>query len=355
MSHSAPTLTFVFINTDAVCRYSVEANRNGYNANVSRFDMTDSYLRAWRMTVLEGKVAGVMCSYNAINGVPTCASQPLNHLLRNTWKFDGYVTSDSGAIADVYKSHHFVKTAQEAAAVCVKAGCDINSGGVYSSSLADAVSAGFVNMSDVDAAVAHGFRIRMRLGLFDPWEDQPYEHYGADVVGSPSHHQLSYEASLQGLTLLSNRPTIPEESRNALPLARGQRIAVIGGNAQTKTLMAGGTGGGLLSAEVVCKNATSPTDWVCIQSPFEAIRDANGDQSLTVVNDEPSITGTPSPTAVANATRVAQAADAVVFVVGGDWSVEHEGMDRTSIDLPGSQTDVILQVSRCVLLINNLS
>lgn len=82
-----------------------------------------------------------------------------------------------------------------------------------------------------------------------------------------------------------------------------------------------------------------------LQSPFEGIQAANGAPSLTVVNDQPPITGTPSKTAIANATSIAQAADAVIFVIGGDWSVEHEGMDRSSIDLPGSQAEVVQSIA----------
>jgi len=322
--------------------YNVENQRNSFNAVVSKFDLTDSYLRGWRTAVVDGKAAGVMCSYNALNGVPTCANGALNSLLRDTWKFDGYITSDSGAVGDVFNAHHYVKTGAEAAAACIAAGTDINSGSVYHSELANALEQHLINESQLDAAVAHSFRVRMRLGLFDPFETQPY--YGPEIVGSSEHHQLSYEASLQGLTLLSNKAVVTG-GPTALPLKRGRKIAVIGGNAQTKTLMAGGTGGGLLSAEVVCKNATSATDWWCIQSPFDAIQEANGNPDLTSVNDQPPISGTPSKADVENATRVAQAADAVVFVIGGDWGVEHEGMDRASIDLPGSQTDVVSTIT----------
>lgn len=177
-------------------------------------------------------------------------------------QFDGYVTSDSGAISDEYKEHKYVDSGAKAAAISIAAGTDINSGSVYSSSLGMALAMKLVNESSLDDAVGHSMRIRMRLGLFDPPEGQPV--YGPELVGSAAHHQLSYEASLQGLTLLKNEPAI-SGGKPVLPLARGKKLAVIGGNAETKTLMAGGTGGGLLSAEVVCLNATSATDWWCIQ------------------------------------------------------------------------------------------
>eukprot|EP00039_Didymoeca_costata_P005612 m.83066 g.83066 ORF g.83066 m.83066 type:complete len:896 (-) comp12900_c0_seq1:42-2729(-) len=326
--------------------YNVEENRAGYNSVVSRFDLGDSYLRAWRDSVLKANPAGVMCSYNALNGVPTCASDVLNNvLLRGQWEFDGYITSDSGAIADIYKSHKYLRTAPEAAAAGIKAGCDINSGGVYSGNVDLALISHLLNMTDVDTALFHAFRTRMRLGLFDPPGDQPYEHYPPSLVSSPAHVQLSYEASLQGLTLLQNKKTTCQDGGEALPLRKGNKIAMIGGNAQTKTLMAGGTGGGLLSAEVVCKCAQNSTDWCCVQSPFEGVQAANGDMSLTNVSLGADITHPIQQKDLELSITQALVADAVIFVVGGDWSVEHEGMDRSSIELPGEQAEMIMNVT----------
>ena len=243
-----------------------------------------------------------------------------------------------GAISDIYKAHKYVFGPEAAAAAAIHAGCDINSGGVYSQHLTAAVVSGKVNSTMVDAALARAFKIRLRLGLFDPAANQTYEKYGPELVGSAAHRALSAEASRQGMTLLKNQA-------RALPLDRGNRIAVIGPNAETKTLMAGGTGGGLLSAEVVCKGAKSATDWWCIQSPFDAIRAANGPQNLTSVSVGGSISGPANHTAVLEATAAAASADAVILLIGGDWSVEHEGMDRKTIGLPGAQLELVKAVA----------
>ena len=71
--------------------YTVEEDRSGYNSIITPFDLQDSYLPAFRAAVREGKAAGVMCSYNALNSVPTCADTRLTEILRGTWKFDGYL------------------------------------------------------------------------------------------------------------------------------------------------------------------------------------------------------------------------------------------------------------------------
>ena len=83
---------------------------------VTQQDLVDSYLLPFQACVEKGKVTSLMCSYNAINGVPTCCDADLNSLLRDTWGFDGYITSDSGAIADIYGAHHFQKMSAEQAA-----------------------------------------------------------------------------------------------------------------------------------------------------------------------------------------------------------------------------------------------
>jgi beta-glucosidase-like glycosyl hydrolase len=109
-------------------------------------------------------------------------------------------------------------------------GCDINSGSQYSHYVEAAVKAGLVNESVVDAALINAFRVRIRLGLFDPLGGQP-DYSDPSIVGSPQHHALSADASRQAMTLLSNN--------GALPLKPGRKLAVIGANAATKTLMAG--------------------------------------------------------------------------------------------------------------------
>ena len=119
--------------------------------------MADTYLPAFRKAVKDGKAAGMMCSYNAINGVPTCASTALSTLLRDVWGFDGYVTSDSGAISDIYHAHQYTKTAENATALALKAGCDINSGTVYAHAAATGVlnpRSPLYNVSLVDAVSA---------------------------------------------------------------------------------------------------------------------------------------------------------------------------------------------------------
>jgi xylan 1,4-beta-xylosidase len=304
-----------------------------------------------------------VCSYNAINGVPTCCDADLNSLLRDTWGFDGYITSDSGAIADIYGAHHFQKmSAEQAAAAAILSGVDVNSGSVYSRELGAALKDGTLNMSgaSVGGALGRCFRTRMRLGLFDGAADQPYEHFGPETVGSAANHQLSLEASRQALTLLQNNGSAlpllkPQRQRRAPPTPR--KVAVIGPNADgngAKALMAGGTGGCAhgtnLDPRVVCKCSQNSTDWCCVQSPFEAIRDAvatlgYGPPPVTAAGCSLDKPWDPESDDAKAALVAAAGADDIVLLLGGHWETDHEGMDRKSITLPGGQVQLFAAVA----------
>ncbi len=99
---------------------------------VSPYALETTYFPAFRRAVQQGHAHGVMCSYNAVNGVPTCASPFLSNVLRGAWGFDGYITSDTGAIEDIYKAHHFSDSMEAAAcAALVNGTTDVCSGFPY--------------------------------------------------------------------------------------------------------------------------------------------------------------------------------------------------------------------------------
>src|SRR5512144_836614 len=109
-----------------------EPERHTFDARVSEADLVDTYLPAFRATVVEGHAASVMCVYNAVNGVPGCASTDLLQTrLRDEWRFAGYVVSDCGAVGDILRGHHFTPTLGAAAAAAVKAGTDLTCGTEY--------------------------------------------------------------------------------------------------------------------------------------------------------------------------------------------------------------------------------
>ena len=146
--------------------------RFDFDAQINNLTFADSWLPAWKASVVVGKAMGVMCSYNAVNGAPTCASSFYRDLLRNPWNFTGYVSSDTGALNLICRNHHYVKTEEEAARVSIRAQTDVDSGYVYHHSLLKDVAAGLCSMDDVHKPLEPTFALRVDMGLF-PVEDQP--------------------------------------------------------------------------------------------------------------------------------------------------------------------------------------
>src|SRR5919107_1316576 len=128
-----------------------EPERHRFDAKASERDLRETYLPAFRATVVEGGAASVMCAYNRTNGEPCCANKELlTDILRGEWKFGGYVVSDCGAITDIWKGHGFAKSEAEASALAVKAGTDLACGGEYRS-LVRAVKDGLIDEAELDA------------------------------------------------------------------------------------------------------------------------------------------------------------------------------------------------------------
>eukprot|EP00048_Salpingoeca_helianthica_P015648 m.227816 g.227816 ORF g.227816 m.227816 type:complete len:774 (+) comp17327_c0_seq1:3-2324(+) len=314
--------------------------RHTINENISIYDLASTYLYPFAVSVIEGGAAGVMCSYNSINGVPSCANPwLLDDVLRKSWGFDGYVTSDSGAVEDVLENHHYVSNRTEAVAEAIRAGCDVQSaswpkdqpwstGGWYIDETPSAVKTGLLSEADLDAALARVLRIRFRLGLFDPIDQQPYWHIPPEAVRTPESEALATDMTEQGLVLLQN-PSV-------LPLVAGQRVAVIGPLARDKGVLLGNYLG-----QVCPGNNTD--DFSCVDDILHSIHHINGLDKTTYVQGVSSVTSM-STSGFAAAISAANAAEAVILVIGLDGSVEGEGHDRHSITLPGVQEQLAAEL-----------
>src|SRR5215212_1267652 len=201
-----------------------EPERHSFDAKASERDMRETYLPAFRATVVEGRAEGVMCAYNRTNGEPACANKYLADVLRREWAFKGHVVSDCAAIEDIYKGHHFVNTEAEASALAVKAGTDLSCGGEYKS-LIQAVKDGLITEAEIDVSLKRLMRPRFRLGMFDPPELVPYSRIQLSENDSPAHRQLALQAARESIVLLKN-------ADKTLPFSKDVKtVAVIGPNA----------------------------------------------------------------------------------------------------------------------------
>lgn len=199
-----------------------EPERHRFNAIADERDLRETYLPHFEACVKEGRAFSIMGAYNRTNGEPCCASPTLlEKILRQEWGFEGYVVSDCGAIDDIYAHHKVVETPAEAAAMAVKAGCDLNCGTTYPA-LLDAVKLGLIDEATIDCSVKRLFTARFRLGMFDPPEQVSYAQIPYEVVDSPTHRTLALQAARESIVLLKNEGHL-------LPLDKDiTSIAVIG-------------------------------------------------------------------------------------------------------------------------------
>ncbi|HUA64232.1 MAG TPA: glycoside hydrolase family 3 C-terminal domain-containing protein [Alphaproteobacteria bacterium] len=203
---------------------NTDSDRTRISADPDERSFWEYYTRAYRATILEGDSFCVMSAYSSLNGVPCSASHfLLTDLLRHQWGFRGYVTSDCDAIDNIYDPHHYAATLPIAAAMAVKAGCDLNCGGTLQQHLKEAVNQKLIREKEISLAVTRLFTVRCLLGLFDSPEKVQYTQIPFEVIDSPEHRALALEAARQSLVLLKN-------DSQFLPLDKSKlkNIAVIG-------------------------------------------------------------------------------------------------------------------------------
>jgi len=222
-----------------------ESTRHTVNVPISKHDELDTYLPAFRASVVEGKAGSVMCAYNSINGDPACANPfLLQDQLRGKWGFQGYVVSDCGAIIDVFAGHHYRPTQPEASAISLQRGMDnecIDFTTIVTDKhdiqpYIDAVQKGELKESAIDTALVRLFTARIRLGVFDPPEMVPYNKIDEKLLDSAEHRALARKLASESMVLLKNDGVLPLKKA-------GTKIAVIGPLAEQTNVLLGNYNG----------------------------------------------------------------------------------------------------------------
>ncbi|XP_048439203.1 beta-xylosidase/alpha-L-arabinofuranosidase 2-like isoform X2 [Pyrus x bretschneideri] len=297
-------------------------DRYHFNAVVTKQDMEDTFQPPFKSCVMDGNVASVMCSYNQVNGIPTCADPDLlAGVIRGEWKLNGYIVTDCDSIDVYYKNQHYTKTPEEAAAKAILAGLDLNCGSFLGKYTQGAVQAGLVNEAAIDRAISNNFATLMRLGFFDgDPSNKPYGKLGPKDVCTSENQELARETARQGIVLLKNNP-------GSLPLSPTaiKSLAVIGPNANVTKTMIGNYEG------TPCKYTTI----------------LQGLSASVATSYVPACANVACGTAqVDDATKTAASADATILVVGADQSIEAESRDRIDLYLPGQQTLLVTEVAK---------
>ncbi len=242
-----------------------ESQRHVFNVDVSPRDLEETYLPAFRSTVVDAHVKSVMCAYNAIDGKAACDNTMLlQQHLRDAWHFKGFVVSDCGAIVDVTEGHHNAPDITHAAAVSLQAGTDLSCS-IWSpgfNTLGDAVRGGLVSEALVTAAAERLFTARAELGLLDQPGTDPYSKISISENASPAHREVARKAAEESMVLLKNT--------GVLPLSRPPaNIAVVGPTAALLTSLEGNYNGTSL-------HAVYPVDEIRKQFPGATVHYAQG-------------------------------------------------------------------------------
>lgn len=186
-----------------------EALRHEFNAIVSKKDLRETYLPAFKKCVDAG-VEAVMCAYNRTNDEACCGSNLLlQDILLSEWGFQGHIVSDCGALENFHKRHGVTINSIESAALALRRGVDINCGITYSESLKAAYDMGLITMADLDVRLKRSLRTRFKLGMFDDASANPYRAIGPEVINDEAKKELALDAARKSIVLLKNDRALP--------------------------------------------------------------------------------------------------------------------------------------------------
>ncbi|KAF4535218.1 Glycoside hydrolase family 3 [Lasiodiplodia theobromae] len=261
--------------------------RYSFDAQISAQDLSEYYLPPFKSCAVDSNVGAFMCSYNAVNG-------------------------DCDAVKVIETDHHFTNTSAEAAAVAFKAGTDLVCANSDWDGIQEAYDQNLLTDADLDRALSRLYASLVKIGYFDPADDQPYRQLGWESVNTLEAQRLAYDAAVAGTVLIKND--------GILPLAKNKSIALIGPWANATTQMQGNYYG------------TAPY----LKSPLSAAQ-ALGIHVAYVLG---SGINTPDPSA-SDAITAARNADVTIFMGGIDTSIETEMLDRDNLTWPDAQLSLI--------------
>lgn len=317
---------------------TTEGGQNGGPTTIGMRAIHQYFLYPFKKVIDAGALS-VMTSYNALDGIPsTSNSYFLTDLLRNQWKFKGFVVSDLYSIDGIYGTHHVAKDRQMAGVMALQAGVDVDLGALAYGKLADAVKKGLASEAEVDSAVAHVLKRKFEMGLFD----NPYvDPKKARQVRSEENIEVAHQAALASVTLLKN-------ANNILPLNKDIKVAVIGPNADNVYNMLG--------------DYTSPQAPGNVKTILDGVKSKLPAANIEYVKSC-GIRDT-AHTNIPEAVEAARRADVVIVAVGGssarDFNTKFkdtgaaetdtksvsdmdcgEGFDRATLDLLGRQNELL--------------
>lgn len=295
-----------------------QAGRDYNTVDMSKRVFLDTYLPPYKAAIEAGAMS-VMTSFNELDGIPSTANKYLlTDLLRGELGFKGFVVTDYTSINEMV-NHGVAANEAEAGLLAIKAGVDMDmQGEVYFKYLKKQVKDGLIDEKLIDEAARRVLKVKFLLGLFD----DPYRYCNEArekrLIYAPEHLEATLDVAKKSMVLLKN-------NNQALPLTKGEKIAVIGElAASTRDLLGSWKADG---------------DWDFMKSTLDELKAYNGHKNVmyaegckTVGDDRSGF-----PLAIATARK----ADKILLVIGENWEWSGEAASRTSIQIPGVQTELL--------------
>lgn len=213
---AVPSLKHFFANNN-------EENRSSSSSNIDPRTKYEYYYRAFRPAIESGYAAGVMTSYNSVNGLPALLNPDLEKVCKKQWGMK-YALTDGGDMGQTVTHHHFTKSHAKTMAMALKSGTDLmcDDPDLVTDSLRYAMDKGMLTEKDLDKAVVNALYPRFLLGEFNPPENNPYLNLPESVVNSFKYKVLNLQAAREAITLLKNKSLLP------LKIDRIKKLAVLG-------------------------------------------------------------------------------------------------------------------------------
>jgi len=303
---------------------AAEAGRDYNTTDVTERQLREIYFPPFKAAVDAG-VGTFMSAFNDVDGSPATANRfTLTHVLRDEWKFDGFVVSDYTSVMELTK-HGIAANEAEAAERALNAGTDMEMvSRFYVTHGAELLRDGRLSQATLDEAVRRVLRIKFRLGLFDnPYTDPAREK---TALLTPANRAAAREIAARSMVLLKNEG-------NVLPLAKSTRsIAVIGPLADSQSDLIGSWAGDGRKEDAV--------------TVLTGIRNKVPSSTRVTYTKGCDVDGTAEKAAstIAEAVAAARSADVAVLVVGESAEMSGEASSRHTLDLPGAQLDLIKAV-----------
>jgi beta-glucosidase len=294
---------------------SPEGGTNTSPVHIGERELRSVMLKSFEPAFREGHAMATMAAYHEIDGIPVTADPfLLKKILRDEWGFQGFVLSDLGAIQRLYKVHRVAATPKDAICRAIQSGVDMQfydfEHDVFQRALIDCVHDGSLHQADVDRAVESVLRVKFMLGLFDrPMVDPTLN---SRVYRSPDHLALSLRSARESMTLLKN-------DNRVLPLPKSVRsIAVLGPNGDVARY-------GDYEKEANGEHISLLEGVRKIVPEAKVTFDAGKDVSVAVAR--------------------ARESDIVILALGEWQGISGEGFDRSNLNLPGNQEELLEAVA----------